>query len=60
MIGGHADGNDDMMYVAQKETKEETSIAKFKPLLNTPISVEILPVISHVKHGKYIPFSFAL
>ena len=24
-IGGHADGDDDMLYVAQKETKEESS-----------------------------------
>ena len=37
-VGGHADGDDDMKYVASKET----------------ISVEILPVKSHVRKGKYV------
>ena len=54
-VGGHADGDDDMLYVAQKETKEETSLQDFKSVINSPISVEILPVKSHVKKGKYIP-----
>ena len=54
-VGGHADGDDDMLYVALKETKEETSLNAFKPLIKTPISVEILPVKSHVRKGKYVP-----
>ena len=54
-VGGHADGDDDMLYVAQKETKEETSLNKFKVLSEMPISVEILPVKSHVRKGKYVP-----
>ena len=54
-IGGHADGDDNMLYVAKKETKEETSLQNFSEILKTPISVEVLPVISHVKRGRFIP-----
>ena len=54
-VGGHADGNDDPLYVAQKETKEETSLDKFIVVGKDPISVEILPVKSHVRKGNYVP-----
>lgn len=54
-VGGHADGDDDMLYVAKKETKEETSLKTFNVVKTTPISVEILPVKSHVRKGKYVP-----
>ena len=54
-VGGHADGDDDMLYVAQKETREETSLKNFKVIGDMPISVETLPVKSHVKRGKYVP-----
>ena len=53
-VGGHADGDDDMLYVATKETKEETSLKNFKSLLDGPVSVEALPVKGHVKRGEYI------
>ena len=53
-VGGHADGDDDMLHVATKETREETSLNNFKAILNTPISVEILPVKGHVKRGEYV------
>lgn len=53
-VGGHADGDDDMLYVASKETREETSLKNFKMVGNGPISIEILPVKGHVKRGKYV------
>ena len=53
-VGGHADGDDDMLFVAQKETKEETSLTQFNIVSEMPISVEILPVKSHVRKGKYV------
>ncbi len=53
-VGGHADGDDDMLYVAKKETKEETSLENFVVLSEMPISVEILPVKGHEKRGKYV------
>ncbi len=52
--GGHADGDDDMLYVAKKELKEETSLQNFKLLLNIPISIESLPVQGHRKRGKFV------
>lgn len=54
-VGGHADGDDDMLYVASKETREETSLKNFKPLLDEPIAIDSLPVISHFKRGKFVP-----
>ena len=54
-VGGHADGDDDMLYVAKKETTEETSITNFRPLLETPIAIDSLPVAAHYKRGKFIP-----
>jgi 8-oxo-dGTP pyrophosphatase MutT (NUDIX family) len=54
-VGGHADGDDDMLYVAKKETEEETSLKNFKVIDEMPISVEILPVKSHYRKGKYVP-----
>ena len=54
-VGGHADGDDDMLYVAKKETNEETSLKNFKEIYEMPISVEILGVFSHMKKGKYVP-----
>lgn len=53
-VGGHADGDDDMLYVAKKETGEETSLVNFKALSELPISVEVLPVKGHEKRGKYV------
>ncbi len=53
-VGGHADGDDDMLFVAQKETTEETSLKNFKIVSQMPISVEILSVKGHTKKGKYI------
>ena len=54
-IGGHADGDDDMLYVAQKETREETSLKNFKVVSKMPIAVDAFPVLSHVRRGKYVP-----
>ena len=53
-VGGHADGDDDMEYVALKEAREETSLQNIKPLLGTPVSIESLPVLGHVKRGQFV------
>ena len=54
-VGGHADGDDDMLYVAMKETREETSLENFKVITETPIAIDSLPVASHFKRGKFVP-----
>ena len=53
-VGGHADGDDDMLYVASKEIGEETSLKNFVPLSTKPIAIDVLPVHSHIKHGKFV------
>lgn len=57
--GGHADGDADMLYVAEKEAKEETGIGQLKVLLpkgaEGPLAaVDVLPVWGHVKRGNYV------
>ena len=52
--GGHADGDEDLLYVAIKEAKEETGVIKIEPLTNEIASIDILPVWGHVKKGKYV------
>ncbi|WP_270250344.1 NUDIX hydrolase [Lactococcus lactis] len=51
-VGGHADGNDDLLAVAVKEVQEETGLRSFKKLSEMPISIEALPVFGH-HHRKY-------
>lgn len=52
--GGHADGDEDLLYVAIKEAKEETGATKIEPLMEEIASIDILPVWGHVKNGKYV------
>jgi 8-oxo-dGTP pyrophosphatase MutT (NUDIX family) len=53
--GGHADGDDDMLYVAKKELMEETSLKNFKVLSTTPISIDVIGVQSHFRKGAFVP-----
>ncbi len=52
--GGHADGDEDLLRVALKEAEEETGLKEIKLLSDGIFSLEILPVASHVKRGKYV------
>ncbi|MDY2610023.1 MAG: NUDIX hydrolase [Eubacteriales bacterium] len=47
--GGHADGTENLLHVAQREVQEETGITGLVPLLQRPISLEILRVQQHFK-----------
>lgn len=53
-LGGHADGNHDLLEVAIQEVEEEAGIHHVKPILNDIFSMEILTVDGHVKKGKYV------
>ena len=53
-LGGHADMMDNLLDVAKKEIYEESGLKNIKPLFNNIISLEALPVISHIKNGKVI------
>lgn len=52
--GGHADGDEDLLYVAIKEAKEETGVKNIKALDNEIFSLDVLPVPAHTKRGKEI------
>ncbi|QSX06636.1 NUDIX hydrolase [Sedimentibacter sp. zth1] len=53
-VGGHADGEENLLEVALKEANEETGLDNFTRLNNYIFSLEILGVDGHVKHGKYV------
>ena len=53
-VGGHSDGDSDLLYVAMKEAKEETGIKNVEPISNDIYSLEIITVNGHEKRGKYV------
>ena len=53
-VGGHSDGDSDLLYVAMKEAKEETGIKNVAPISNDIYSLEIINVNGHEKRGKYV------
>ena len=54
-LGGHADGEQDLLSVAVREVQEESGIQKVKPLSEDIFSLEILTVDGHEKRGNYVP-----
>lgn len=53
-MGGHADGDRDLLHVAKKEIQEESGLKRLKLLSPDIFSLEILTVDGHIKHGKYV------
>ena len=53
-VGGHADGDTNLLQVALKEAKEETGLETVRPVLEEIYSIEILGVPAHVKKGKHV------
>lgn len=54
-MGGHADGEENLFAVAEREAKEESGITDIKAISEEIASVEILTVSGHEKRGKYVP-----
>lgn len=54
-VGGHADGMDNLLQVALKETAEETGVKNAFPITENILSLDILQVAKHYKRGKYVP-----
>ncbi|MBM6839461.1 NUDIX hydrolase, partial [Clostridium saudiense] len=42
--GGHADGDDDLLYVSIKEAKEETGIKNVTPVVDDIFSLDVITV----------------
>ena len=53
-LGGHADGDSDLLQVAIKETKEESSLKNFELVTPEIISLDVIEVQGHVKRGKWV------
>jgi len=50
-LGGHADGEEDLLSVAMKEVREEAGIRRVRPVTEDIYSLEILTVDGHEKRG---------
>ena len=53
-MGGHADGETDLLSVAIREVKEEAGISNVRPVSEEIFSLESLTVDGHVKKGNYV------
>ncbi len=54
-LGGHADGDADLLAVALREAQEESGIRNVRPVSAEIFSLEILNVGAHRKRGAYVP-----
>ena len=54
-LGGHADGDGDLLRVALREAREESGLAQVRPVTESIFSVESLPVFGHWKRGAWVP-----
>ena len=53
-LGGHADGEENLLEVALREAKEETSIEQIKPISNEILGLEVIHVQPHIKREKFV------
>lgn len=53
-LGGHADGDHDLLRVAMKEVMEESGVKTLRPVTENIFSLECLTVDGHVKKGEYV------
>lgn len=53
-VGGHADGDSDLLHVAKKEIEEETGVTKLKQLYDGIYGINIVTVEAHKKRGKQV------
>lgn len=53
-LGGHADGEEDLLSVCLREVREESGLCGAKPVSPDIFSLEILDVQPHRKRGKYV------
>ncbi len=54
-VGGHNDGDPDLLKVAIKEAKEETGIQNVYAKSEDILALDIVHVTNHYKNGQFIP-----
>lgn len=52
--GGHVDGESNFLEVAKREVQEETGVKNVKAIDENIFTIDVLPVISHIKKEKYV------
>lgn len=53
-VGGHLDGETDLLGVAIKEAKEETGLHEVTPLMDDIFILDVIQVMNHYKNGAYV------
>ena len=53
-LGGHADGERDLLQTALREAREESGVRNIRPITEDLFSVEMLTVNGHMKRGRYV------
>ncbi len=53
-LGGHADGDSDLLRVAIREAREESGLTRVRALWEEIFSLESLTVDGHIKRGEYV------
>ncbi len=53
-LGGHADGDEDLLAVALREVREESGVRNVRPASKDIFSLEVLTVDGHEKCGQYV------
>ena len=53
-LGGHADGERDLLSTALREVREESGLEQVRPVSREIYSLEILTVDGHEKRGQYV------
>ena len=53
-LGGHADGEEDLLSVAVREVREESGLVHVVPVVPNVFSLETLTVDGHIKNGAYV------
>ena len=53
-LGGHADGDRDLLFTAMREVREESGLTHVRPVSEDIFSLEILGVAGHEKNGAYV------
>jgi len=54
-LGGHNDGNPNLLEVAIQEAIEETGIQTVTPYSNDIFTIDVIYVKNHMKKNKYVP-----
>ncbi|MBR3349567.1 MAG: NUDIX hydrolase [Solobacterium sp.] len=53
-LGGHCDGETDLLSTALREVREESGLKHVRPYSTDIFSLEVLTVDGHVKKGEYV------